>query len=299
MAIRSFAASGSANLYFSPASGSVTAGQALSVKVYVNSGAAPTNAVEADFTYPASILQFSSIDTTGSAYDVDAPSSGGSGTVKIARGSYTNVSGMALIATVRFTALVAGSAPLSFVSSSQVVDSTDSTNILTSSTGATFTVTSAASAPTPTATPQSVVKATPTPIYSKGVTARTPVPSPVYPATRGTVATAASPTPRPSATPVPAGTISPSAQSPALAAPTGMLGLSRTGLSLLVLVVVLALAVTFFAFWSTLRAKLVKNRASDAPTGAATDQPATGPLPPWDGPGAAQTFYPDSKGPKE
>src|SRR5580704_6444133 len=61
-------AAGSATLYLTPSSGSYSVGQTLTVSVYTNTSGDTTNAVEADFSYSSSTLQFQSIDTSGSAF---------------------------------------------------------------------------------------------------------------------------------------------------------------------------------------------------------------------------------------
>jgi hypothetical protein len=63
-------AAGPASLYFTPSSGSYTAGTNLAVQVYTNTGGQGVNAVQADFTYPTTKLQVSSVDFTGSAFGI-------------------------------------------------------------------------------------------------------------------------------------------------------------------------------------------------------------------------------------
>jgi hypothetical protein len=190
-AIGSFAA-GAASLYLNPASGTYTTGQVVSVQIMVNTGGQPVNAVQADFTYPASKLQFSSIDGTGSVMSIDASSTGGNGSVSIARGNTSAYTGTGLLATVRFTALASGSAPLTFSASSAVVRSTDNTNVLGTMTGANYTLASPAT-PTPTPTPTPTAAKTPTPAPGSGsktpTPAKTPTPSPTAAAVRSATPT--------------------------------------------------------------------------------------------------------------
>ncbi len=189
-------AAGAASLYMVPASGSYNVGSQVAVQVMVNTGGDPTNAVQADFSYPTSRLQFVSIDGTGSAYDIDASSTGGNGTVSIARGKIGQVSGAALVATVHFTVQgTAGSAALSFLGSSAVVRSTDNANILGTTTGATYTVTVPAT-PTPTPVPTATPVPTHTPTPAPGVTTPKPTTTPKATTT---------PTPQKSSTPTPVG----------------------------------------------------------------------------------------------
>lgn len=205
IAVRTFAASGSAQLYLSPASATYANGQAIAVQVYVNTGGDGVNAVQADFSYPTAKMQFTSIDGTGSAFDIDASSTGGNGTVSIARGHAGNVTGTALIATVHFTVIGTGSANMTFLNSSAVVRSSDNTNILTSTVGGNYTLDTAA---TPTPTPASTPTPTPAPVG--GGSNKTPTPKPgtaatptaAKPAAGGGTA-AATPTPGTGVTPTP------------------------------------------------------------------------------------------------
>ncbi len=105
---KSVSAAGTAKFSLSPASGSFKKGASFSVTIYETSSD-PVNAVEADLIYDQSKLQFNSIDTSHSAFDIGAVSSGGSGSVKIARANTTSSSGLTgsqVVASVKFTALV-------------------------------------------------------------------------------------------------------------------------------------------------------------------------------------------------
>lgn len=139
-------AAGGPSMYVQPASGTFNPNQTLSITIYINTEGENVNAVQADFTYPQSRLQFQSIDAVGSAFAIDAASSGGSGTVSIARGNIADVSGVAQVAKVNFKVLNdPGVAALVFSSSSAIVRSSDSTNILNTMSGGSYTV----KAPTP------------------------------------------------------------------------------------------------------------------------------------------------------
>jgi len=69
------AAAASATLYTSPSTGSYTNGNTITVSVRENSYSDTVNGVQANFTYPTSMLQFEGISSS-SAFPVDAPSSG-------------------------------------------------------------------------------------------------------------------------------------------------------------------------------------------------------------------------------
>lgn len=124
-------------LYLTPASSSVLNGSTMTVAVRMNSGADTVNAVQANLLYNAAQLQYISMDYIGSAFTLQAVSSGGAGSVKIARatsGGGEPTKGNQLVANVKFKVLTAGvSSTISFASSSVVIRSTDNANILTQS----------------------------------------------------------------------------------------------------------------------------------------------------------------------
>jgi hypothetical protein len=161
--VHSFAAgSGSAQLFLGPATGTYAVGQTINVAVYVNTGGDPVNGVQANLSYPASELQYLSVDDTGSAFSLNAQSTGGSGLVDIARGNPTAVtSTLALVATAHFHVIASGPASITFLNSSVVVRSTDNVNILSILTGANFTLNSAATAAPTTARSAGGVPPTP------------------------------------------------------------------------------------------------------------------------------------------
>lgn len=135
------AASGSATLSLSPGSSIVANGSNFTVNIRENSGAAPVNAVQANLSYPATQLELVSIDATGSAFPVQAESSGGSGSINIARGTNggQSVTGDQLIARVTFKSLMAsGSATVTFAAGSAVVSSLDNTALLLNTTSGTY-----------------------------------------------------------------------------------------------------------------------------------------------------------------
>lgn len=138
-----------ASLSVTPGSGTYNPGNTITVSVYVNSGGQSINAVQADFTYTASRLQFQGINAAGSSFGIDASSSGGGGSVTIARGNTSGISGGSLlVAQVSFTVLSsAGAGSITFSNSSSEVNKADGqgTNILGSASGASYTV----SIPTP------------------------------------------------------------------------------------------------------------------------------------------------------
>jgi hypothetical protein len=137
-----------ATLYLSPASGSVQAGSNISVGVRVNTGGETVNAVQANLSYPTDKFDFVST-TLSSDFQFNVENVGGSGSIRIGSGSLSGVTGDKLVGTVTFTAKGSGAGAVNFASGSAVTRSSDSTDILSGTTGGTYTVTT----PPPPSTP--------------------------------------------------------------------------------------------------------------------------------------------------
>ena len=147
--LSSQALAASANLYLGRSAASVTAGSYITVSVYENSGSEPVNAVQANFSYAPTQLQFISISNS-SAFSVVAQNSGGGGAVAIARGALPAVSGNQLVASVLFKALVSsGTASLAITGGSSVVSANSNANIMSSSAGTSFALVAPAPPPPP------------------------------------------------------------------------------------------------------------------------------------------------------
>ena len=155
-----YAASGS--LTFSPSSGSYTVGNNFTVTVQENSGTDPANTVDAVVNFPAS-LQFVS-DTTVAPFSFNPATDTASGnSVHITRAQLgTSSTGAQTVTTITFKVLSAGSAPVSFGAGSDILSATDSSNLLTSSPGATYTL-NAPSTPPPAPAPTPAPAPAPTP----------------------------------------------------------------------------------------------------------------------------------------
>jgi hypothetical protein len=137
--------SGIANLYVAPADKQVSAGNPVTLEVWVDSGSDPVNAVQANLVYPADKFDFKSIDAKGSAFEVQALSTGGNGKVNIARGHIGELKGRSLVAKVTLIAKTdTGDATLNFADGSAVIRTTDHKNILKDKTGSTIKVSRAA-----------------------------------------------------------------------------------------------------------------------------------------------------------
>lgn len=138
-------------LYLTPSTSNISLGSNFTVTVRENSNTTPVNAVQADLTYDATKLQFVSISTTTSAFDLGLAPTGGGGNVNIVRTKTgASLTGDQIVATVTFRAIGTGATPVSFTNVSEVLRTTDQANILEITTPATYTVsdTTAPSVPT-------------------------------------------------------------------------------------------------------------------------------------------------------
>jgi hypothetical protein len=120
---------------------SISNNPTLSLQVWADSGIQAVNAVQALLTYPIDKLNFVSIDTTNTAYGVEAVNKGGNGSIDIERGSATPLSGKQLVATINFTALQTQrktNATVTFASGSVLLSSTSNTNVLAATYGGNF-----------------------------------------------------------------------------------------------------------------------------------------------------------------
>ncbi len=135
------AATGTATLSISPTSSVLTVGNTLSVTINVNSGTDNVSTVQADLVYPSALLQYKSIDATGSQFNdvVPAPAFG-TGTISITRATTSLVSGTQQFVTVNFTVLAAGTATVGFANTSAVYRQSDAINIYTTGTSGVYTL---------------------------------------------------------------------------------------------------------------------------------------------------------------
>ena len=158
-----YAQTGSATLSLSPSSSSVKVDQSFTVAIKVTSATTNISSVQSYLTFPADLLEVSSISKTGSIASlfVEEPIyNNTSGTIKmtadIASPGYKGSDG--LIATVTFRAKANGSANVGFTTEAAVYPTSGTSSILgTSDTGSyTIGTGSASSSTTPTVTPTKV-----------------------------------------------------------------------------------------------------------------------------------------------
>jgi hypothetical protein len=132
-------------IYLNPASSVIGPNGTVTVDVRENSGTTAVNAVQANFTYPTSLLTFTSIDATTSAFGTQAEGTGTAGQVKIARGTTTPVVGDQLVARVTFQAgTTGGAAAMAFNTGTALVRATnpndDILGSLAATAGGTYTI---------------------------------------------------------------------------------------------------------------------------------------------------------------
>ncbi|HRH23656.1 MAG TPA: cohesin domain-containing protein [Candidatus Magasanikbacteria bacterium] len=134
-----------ATISLSPSSGSYSVGQSFAVSVYVGSADQAMNATDGVISFPADLLEVSSVSKSGSILSlwVQEPSfSNTSGRVNfegiVFNPGYTGKAGK--IITVNFRAKAAGTASVSFSSGSVLANDGSGTNILTGLGRATFTI---------------------------------------------------------------------------------------------------------------------------------------------------------------
>lgn len=195
------AASGPA-LFITPSSANVLIDNNFSVQLRLDTAGQQVDGVEAFLTYPADKLQYLSMSDSGSAFGLGFPSSGGGGNITVRRTVNPDVSPTVsgdnlLVVTVSFKALTgSGTAAVNYSAQSSVTaPSAGNGSVLSSTSGGTYTLTSApppsqpppvsqppaaSIAPAPpasTQTPSGTTKTTPKQTNSTQSEANTPDPS--------------------------------------------------------------------------------------------------------------------------
>jgi hypothetical protein len=150
----SFSSAQAAILYLSPASGQYTALSTIPVKVYVNSAGTTINAIESSIKYPADILEVKSISKASSLIQLwsKEPSfSNESGLASYSGGVPSlGFTGTGITLTINFLAKKEGEATVYFSSGIVLAADGRGTDVLTSKSGAKFSI----KAPTSPITPE-------------------------------------------------------------------------------------------------------------------------------------------------
>ncbi|MBI4426677.1 MAG: hypothetical protein HY567_03805 [Candidatus Kerfeldbacteria bacterium] len=143
-----------ATLFLSPSSKTVTVGDSLSLSLKVNAGASAINAAEATVSFPANLLQLTSVSQRGSIFTfwaVEPSGSNASGTVRFSGGlpnpGYSGLSGT--IAVMNFSAKTTGTAKLTISGAQVLANDGKGTNVLTSAGSGSFEIKRAGESPPP------------------------------------------------------------------------------------------------------------------------------------------------------
>jgi hypothetical protein len=146
---RSLAAPPPPTVYLSPASQTLGGSTNFTVEIRENSGTASVNAVQANLTYDSSLIDYVSVDDTGSAFPTPAQTTGGAGSIQIGRGTSCSTTcasftGDQLVTTITFrTKTTSGAANVAFTTGTILASSTTNLDILgslTATAGGTYTV---------------------------------------------------------------------------------------------------------------------------------------------------------------
>jgi chitodextrinase len=130
---RALAAPVAPTIYLTPDTRTLAPNTTFTVDVREDSGGSSVNAVQANISYPATLIDFVSINTSNSAFTTEAESTGGNGQIKIGRGIIGTLTGDRLVATITFkTKTTGGTANVTFTTGSALVSSSTNQNLLPS-----------------------------------------------------------------------------------------------------------------------------------------------------------------------
>lgn len=162
MFMLSFAYSYAADLVLSPATGSFSSGQTFTTTIRAVPGGDSVNAVEASLSFDSDNLSVVSVSKAGSVFSLwttEPTFSNAAGTITFGGGSPTPFTTTSNLLTVTFRTVGEGDGAVNFSRASVLAADGRGTDVFENGTGATYTVSGAAT-PTPTPTP---TPATPTP----------------------------------------------------------------------------------------------------------------------------------------
>lgn len=117
------------SIYLSPQNQTYAPGATFTVEVRENSGTSSVLAAQANFSYPATLVEFVSIDTTVGPFTTQAQAIGGNGQVNIGVGLAAGgtapvapITGDQLLARVTFRALAGGTVNMAFTSGTELIN---------------------------------------------------------------------------------------------------------------------------------------------------------------------------------
>jgi len=190
-------------LYLSPAANSTTTGTSYTVQIRLKvSGQNTIGYIKAELSFPQNLVSVSALSLsgsycTGTDSTTHLKSSNSTGTIDIVTACDNNAAnGDFLIASFKVTSNSAGSANIAFTNQSSAQDSRQQPNLLTGTSGGSYTITAPAPAPSPTPTPTPSPAPTPSPTPTP---TPTPKPSPAPSPSSAPTTLVASPSPAPAA----------------------------------------------------------------------------------------------------
>jgi len=138
-------AAGGASLRLDPRTSACGVGQSFHVSVLVDTGGEVINAVEADLTFPSSMLEVTGVDATSGSFlpiVVEKSFNNTSGRIRIVGGVPTPgfTGGAGRVATITFRARAAGSAKVTFEATSKLMRNDDNINVLAATSPGLFTI---------------------------------------------------------------------------------------------------------------------------------------------------------------
>ncbi|MCH8821753.1 hypothetical protein IID23_04515, partial [Patescibacteria group bacterium] len=137
-------------LYLSPENKIVNHGEEFTIEIRENSLNISVNVVQANLKYDATRIEYIRADFTGSAFSIEAENTAGNGKVKIARGSFTQLTGDQLVGKIVFK-VRQGSydiARIIFGEGSAITESANNSNILGSTGDGNYDIVYSAKLPT-------------------------------------------------------------------------------------------------------------------------------------------------------
>lgn len=122
-------------IFFGPSTTTANVGDVVVLQIRANSGTEPVNAVQASLTYPATVLEFVALDTSQSAFAIEAQSSQTTGSVTVVRAvsGGAELTGEQPVATISFRVIQKAEATIQFDATTALVSASTNQNILTTS----------------------------------------------------------------------------------------------------------------------------------------------------------------------
>lgn len=128
-----------ASVYLTPSAQKVSANTNFSFQIWEDSLTQPVNAVQTNLTYDSRYFDFVDIDSSGSAFEIQALSAGSNGTIAVARGHVGELKGKQLVATITLKAKSSsGKTNITFAPGTMLSSKDTNQDILQSKIGGTY-----------------------------------------------------------------------------------------------------------------------------------------------------------------